>query len=166
MRRQPHFSPSPRRFTVIADLRTHAIALLLCITGALALAPTPTHAQATRDSLSTRPGSPESAQSAQSLQSQVPLSDRPPATTLPPATIRSWQVGILRPDRLQHTSTSFAIAVGGGITTEDRASAFAISLGIGLLKECWDARRGRFDPVDLACDATGALLGALTTGRH
>jgi len=157
MLHQPHFRASPRRFAGISDLRTHLIALLLCLTGALALIPAYCHAQATRDSLLNR------TESLKTPESHVLLAEGPLVATPPPAMVRAWQVGMLRPDRLQHTSTSFAIAVGSGIATEDRASAFAISLGIGLLKECWDARRGRFDLVDLGADATGALLGALTT---
>lgn len=114
------------------------------------LTPLRSEAQAARDSLSLQP------------ESHVLLADGALAT-LPPAAIRRWQVGLLRPDRLQHASTSFALAVGAGIATQDRPAAFAISLGVGLLKECWDARHGRFDPVDLAADTGGAVLGTLTT---
>ncbi|MEO5987463.1 MAG: hypothetical protein ABIU54_03725 [Candidatus Eisenbacteria bacterium] len=63
---------------------------------------------------------------------------------------------------MQHASLSFALAAGVGITSDRRATAFGVSLGLGLLKECWDARRTRFDPIDLSADAIGAMLGSLT----
>ncbi len=86
--------------------------------------------------------------------------------TLPPAEVRRWQVGLLRADRIQHASASFTLAAGVGIATENRASAIGFSLGLGLLKECWDARAGRFDVVDLTADLYGALLGGLTATSH
>ncbi len=82
---------------------------------------------------------------------------------LPPASVRRWQTGLLRPDRLQHASASFALAAGGGIASERKATAFTFAFTVGLAKECWDARRGHFDTLDLAADAAGSLLGALTT---
>ena len=88
------------------------------------------------------------------------------STTLAPAEVRCWQVGLLRADRMQHASVSFAIAVGSGIVTERRGSAFTCSLTLGLLKECSDARHSRFDPIDLVADAIGCALGAWTARTH
>ncbi len=47
------------------------------------------------------------------------------------------------------------------VTARDGAT-FASVLALGALKECWDARRGRFDTGDLAADAAGAALGTWT----
>jgi hypothetical protein len=74
--------------------------------------------------------------------------------------IRSWQVGLARPDRLQHASLSFTLAAGTGLAGGTRTQAFALSLGLGTLKELWDRRHGGFDPIDLTADAIGAALGS------
>jgi hypothetical protein len=74
--------------------------------------------------------------------------------------IRSWQVGLARPDRLKHASLAFTIASGTGLAGGTRRQAFALSLGLGTLKELWDRRHGGFDPLDLTADAIGAALGA------
>ena len=78
----------------------------------------------------------------------------------PPPRVRAWQVGLARPDRLQHGSLSFTLAAGAGVAGARPLAAFAGTCAIGLLKECWDARTTRFDAVDLAADVAGAALGA------
>jgi hypothetical protein len=84
---------------------------------------------------------------------------------VPAARIRAWQVGLARPDRLEHASLSFTLAAGAGVAGGTRTQAFALSLGLGTLKEIWDRRHTGFDPVDLAADAIGAALGARAAGR-
>lgn len=79
--------------------------------------------------------------------------------------IRAWQVGLARPDRLQHASLSFTLSAGTGLAGGTRTQAFALALGLGTLKELWDRRHGGFDPVDLSADAIGAALGARAAGR-
>lgn len=80
--------------------------------------------------------------------------------TLPPARIRAWQCGLLRDDRLRHASLSCALAAGGGLVTRRPVAAAGATIAIGVFKECVDARRTRFDPVDLAADVLGAAVGA------
>lgn len=79
---------------------------------------------------------------------------------VPAPRIRAWQVGLARPDRLEHASLSFTLAAGVGLAGGTRTQAFALSLGLGTLKEFWDRRHSGFDPVDLTADAIGAALGA------
>jgi len=90
----------------------------------------------------------------------------PDSLAFPPPRVRAWQLGLARPDRLQHASLSFALAAGTGIATRDRAAAFGATLCVGVLKEVWDSRRDRFDVVDLTADLAGATLGALAAGRR
>jgi hypothetical protein len=85
--------------------------------------------------------------------------------TFPPPLVRTWQTGLVRPDRLQHASLSFTLAAGATAVTRRPLASFAGTLLLGLAKEAWDARRTAFDPADLAADATGAALGASAVGR-
>lgn len=78
----------------------------------------------------------------------------------PPPRVRTWQTGLARPDRLQHASLSATLAAGATAAGARPLAAFAGTLALGLLKECWDARATRFDAVDLAADAAGAACGA------
>ena len=75
--------------------------------------------------------------------------------SFPPPRVRAWQVGLVRGDRLQHASLSFALASALIIVTRDRAAGAATAFALGVGKELWDGRTGRFDPVDLAADAVG-----------
>jgi hypothetical protein len=85
-----------------------------------------------------------------------------PLAAFPPARVRAWQVGLVRADRLQHLSLSFAITSALIILTRDPGVAAGTSLTLGLAKELWD-RRGSsgFDPIDLAADATGTGLAVV-----
>lgn len=80
--------------------------------------------------------------------------------SLPPPDVRRWQVGAVRPDRLQHASLSGALACGGALASEQPVPAATATIALGVLKELHDARRDRFDWGDLAADAFGAALGA------
>lgn len=77
----------------------------------------------------------------------------------PTARVRAWQTGALRPDRLQHASLSFALAAAASTIGGRDGAAFAGTLLLGVGKEAWDARGGRFDTRDLAGDLAGAALG-------
>lgn len=83
------------------------------------------------------------------------------AQALPEAGVRAWQVGLLRPDRLQHASLSATCALALSLVTRRPAAGAAGALVLGLGKELWDRHRSGFDPVDLTADAVGAGLGAL-----
>lgn len=77
----------------------------------------------------------------------------------PTARVRAWQTGAVRSDRLQHASLSFALAAAATTISGREGAAFAGTLLLGVGKEAWDARRGRFDTGDLAADLAGAALG-------
>jgi hypothetical protein len=81
----------------------------------------------------------------------------------PSATVRAWQTGLLRPDRLEHASLAFSLGLGAGILSRAPGAAAASALALGLAKEVRDRRHGGFDPLDLAADAIGAGLAALAT---
>lgn len=92
-----------------------------------------------------------------------PLVETAVADTLaafPPERVRAWQVGLLRPDRLQHASFSFALGTAFTLASRDRAAGAGAALALGALKELWDSRHGGADGVDLLADAIGAFLGA------
>ena len=91
-----------------------------------------------------------------------PAAGAAPATspTLPAASVRAWQTGVLRPDRLQHASFTFTLGLGIGLLTKRPAAAAAGAFTIGLAKEVRDRGHGGFDPVDLLADAIGAGLAA------
>jgi hypothetical protein len=78
--------------------------------------------------------------------------------TLPPPSVRRWQTGMLRPDRLNHASLAFGIGVGVGILTREPLAGTGTALGIGLAKELID---DPFDRGDLLADAIGAGLAGL-----
>jgi hypothetical protein len=86
-----------------------------------------------------------------------------PAPPLPPPSVRAWQTGLLRPDRLEHASFAFTLGLGVGLLSRRPAGAAASALTLGLAKEVRDRRHGGFDPVDLAADAIGAAFAALAT---
>lgn len=83
----------------------------------------------------------------------------------PAPQVRAWQVGLLRPDRLEHASLSFALAGALVLASRDHRTAGAITLAAGVGKELWD-RKGPsgIDGIDLVADATGIAL-ALTLIR-
>jgi hypothetical protein len=76
----------------------------------------------------------------------------------PPPVVRRWQTGVLRPDRLTHTSLALGIGVAVGMLRRAPAAGAGAAIGIGLAKELTD---DRFDRGDLAADAIGAGLAAL-----
>jgi hypothetical protein len=76
---------------------------------------------------------------------------------LPPPSVRRWQTGVLRPDRLTHSSLALAIGVGVGMMRRAPAAGAGAACGIGLAKELTD---DHFDRGDLAADAIGAGLAA------
>src|SRR5437867_8340210 len=82
---------------------------------------------------------------------------------LPPPKVRAWQTGLLRPDRLQHASLALSAGLAAGVLTREPVVALESAVSLGLLKESWDRRRGRFDLVDLAADGIGAGLAAVAT---
>ena len=88
-----------------------------------------------------------------------PLVAAPVATAFPAPRVRAWQMGLLRPDRLEHASFSFTLAGAAIVATRSRAAGAGM-LALGLAKELYDRRPGGsgFDPVDLAADATGVGL--------
>ena len=76
--------------------------------------------------------------------------------------MRAWQTGLLRSDRLEHASLAFTLGLGVGLLSRQPAAAAGTARGLGLAKELRDSRDTGFDPVDLAADAIGAGLAALT----
>lgn len=88
------------------------------------------------------------------------------AIAFPSPADRRWQTGFARRDRLQHASLSFVLAGACRTAGRSRAQSFAFTLSLGVLKEARDARRSRFDVVDLAADAVGAALGSALPGAR
>ena len=82
----------------------------------------------------------------------------------PPPEVRAWQVGLLRPDRLQHAGLSFALGAAFTLASRDRAAGASAAFALGALKEVWDARHSGADGVDLLADAVGSVLGATAAG--
>ena len=73
---------------------------------------------------------------------------------------QGWQHGPLAPDKLQHFSLAFSLGLAFGIMSgEPAAAGGAAVLAVG--KELADARRTRFDGVDLAAGLVGAGCAAL-----
>lgn len=74
----------------------------------------------------------------------------------PSPEVRRWQVGLLRPDRLEHASASFVATAILVLATRDARAAAGIGLAAGVAKE-WHDRNGPsgFDTMDLAADALG-----------
>jgi len=81
--------------------------------------------------------------------------------SFPPPRVRAWQVGLVRGDRLEHASLSFALASAFIIVTRNRAAGAATAFAFGLGKELYDGRTTFFDPVDLAADAVGVALATV-----
>ncbi|MFM7230918.1 MAG: hypothetical protein ACKO3S_02930 [bacterium] len=93
-----------------------------------------------------------------------------PTTALvpfPSPEVRRWQVGLLRPDRLEHASASFVATTILVLATRDTRTAAGIGLAAGLAKEWYDHKGpSGFDRVDLAADALGvAAAVALVPAR-
>ena len=82
-------------------------------------------------------------------------------TRFPPPRVRGWQVGLVRPDRMEHASLSFALASALIIATRNRAAGAATAFAFGIGKELWDRRTSEFDPVDLTADAVGVTLATV-----
>jgi hypothetical protein len=85
------------------------------------------------------------------------------APAVPDARVRAWQVGLARPDRLQHAAFAFTAGMMFGLTSEAPSAAAVSALGLGLAKELWDQRQHHFDVVDLLADAVGAAGAAAAT---
>ena len=80
----------------------------------------------------------------------------------PAPRVRAWQVGLLRPDRLQHAGLSFTLGAAFTLAFEDRVAAAGLTLALGAGKEWWDSRRGRgADAIDFAADALGLGLALI-----
>jgi len=78
----------------------------------------------------------------------------------PDPAVRAWQVGVLRPDRLQHATLGFTGGALIGLPSESPGAALIGAATLGLAKELWDARSGRFDALDLAATCIGGLASA------
>lgn len=76
------------------------------------------------------------------------------------ARVRAWQTGLVRPDRLQHASLSFALGLGAGLASDSPEAGAGVALGLGFIKEIADRRGSGFDGGDLLADAIGAALAA------
>lgn len=97
--------------------------------------------------------------------SAAPSDSATRAIAFPSAADRRWQTGFARRDRLQHASLSFVLAGACRTAGRTRGESFAFTLSLGVLKEVRDARRSKFDVVDLAADAIGAALGSALPGE-
>ena len=86
--------------------------------------------------------------------------------SFPPPRVRAWQVGLVRGDRMEHASLSFALTSALIIITRNRPASAATALAFGVGKELWDQRTSRFDPVDLTADAVGVGLATLLVTPH
>ncbi len=107
----------------------------------------------------------------------VAAAEAPPAVSAPaplPASrapgfpeprVRAWQLGLARPDRLQHAAFSYTAGLMVGLTSESPAAAAAGAFTLGVAKELWDLHRSGFDVMDLVADAVGAAGAAATTRR-
>jgi hypothetical protein len=85
------------------------------------------------------------------------------AVRFPAARVRCWQVGLLRPDRIQHASLSMTLGLAAGLITRKPVVAACSGLGFGLAKELYDIRGTGFDLMDLLADGVGSGVGALGT---
>ena len=81
----------------------------------------------------------------------------------PADTTAVWQVGLLRPDRIQHASLSMTLGLAAGLITRKPVVAACSGLGLGLAKELYDIRGTGFDLMDLLADGVGSGVGALGT---
>jgi hypothetical protein len=83
-----------------------------------------------------------------------------PAEPIDLRATQGWQQGPFAPDKLQHFSLAFSLGLAFGIMSgEPAAAGGAAVLAVG--KELADARRTRFDGVDLAAGLVGAGCAAL-----
>jgi hypothetical protein len=85
---------------------------------------------------------------------------RPP---FPDPEVRSWQIGILRPDRLQHATLGFTAGSLLGLPSRSAEAALIGTVSISLAKELWDSRTGKFDAVDLLASTLGGAAAAAIT---
>jgi len=86
--------------------------------------------------------------------------------SFPAPRVRAWQVGLVRGDRMEHASLSFALTSALIIVTRNRAASAATAFAFGIGKELWDRRTGAFDPVDLTADAVGVALASVLVTPH
>lgn len=93
------------------------------------------------------------------LASAAPAGAAPDSLSADPR-VRGWQTGALRPDRLQHLSLGFALALGTGLAADSPEAGAAVAIGLALAKEAADRPATGFDAVDLAAGAAGAALAA------
>ena len=96
----------------------------------------------------------------------VPVVHRDSIAAFPAPRVRGWQVGLVRGDRIEHASLSFALTSALIIATRNRAAGATTAFAFGIGKELWDGRTGRFDPVDLAADAVGVGLATVLVTPH
>lgn len=82
--------------------------------------------------------------------------EAPASLEFPTREARVWQMGLMRPDRLQHATFSLTAGLMIGLTSEEPAAAAGGAMLFGLAKEFRDARTDRFDVLDLVADALGA----------
>lgn len=84
----------------------------------------------------------------------------------PPPRVRAWQVGVLRPDRLEHAGLSFTLGAAFTLAFRDRLPAAVLTLALGAGKEYWDSRHSKAEALDLVADAAGLGLAlVLIRGR-
>jgi VanZ family protein len=81
----------------------------------------------------------------------------------PAPRVRAWQVGVVRPDRLEHAGLSFTLGAAFTLAFRDRLPAAALTLALGAGKEYWDSRQARgsgsgAEALDLVADAVGLGL--------
>jgi hypothetical protein len=94
----------------------------------------------------------------------APVAPAPaPSPPLPPPSVRAWQTGLLRSDRLEHASFAFTLGLGVGVLSRQPGTAAASALALGLAKEVRDRRHSGFDRLDLAADVIGAAFAAMAT---
>ena len=84
---------------------------------------------------------------------------------LPPPGTRAWQTGLLRADRLEHTSLAWTIGLGTGLATREPALAIATPALLGLAKEIADRHTTGFDMLDLTADLIGAAAAGVVAYR-
>ena len=85
------------------------------------------------------------------------------AVAFPAPPVRRWQVGLLRPDRVQHMSLSLTLGLAAGLLSHRPAVAAGGAMALGLAKELYDVHHSGFDPVDLCADGVGSGVAALAT---
>jgi hypothetical protein len=83
--------------------------------------------------------------------------------SLPTPEVRHWQVGLLRPDRIQHASLSLTVGLAVGLLTRRPALAAGSGIALGLAKELYDIRGSGFDVLDLCADTVGSGAAAYGT---